>query len=65
MSETLAQKPQIEITPAMIEAAAEILWKDPLLDITEGWAEDLAEKMLRCALRASRGETYAARLERE
>jgi hypothetical protein len=36
----------IEITEEMISAAAEVLWKDPLLEISESWAEEKAREML-------------------
>jgi hypothetical protein len=46
----------IEITANMIEAAAEVLWlDDPFIDIPQGSAEAIAEKMLRRALAASGG----------
>jgi hypothetical protein len=41
------------ITPVMIEAAAEVLWRYPLLDIPTGLAESLAREMLRSALSVS------------
>ncbi len=43
----------IEITPAMIEAAAAVLWRHPMLDIPEGFAEGLAREMLKRALLTS------------
>lgn len=42
----------IEITPEMVEAAAEVLWRYPLLDIGEGLAERFAREMLERALSA-------------
>jgi hypothetical protein len=43
---------EIEVTEEMIRAAAKVLWAEPLLepDMTMGWAEDIATRMLRCAL---------------
>jgi hypothetical protein len=46
----------IEITVEMIEAAAEVLRADSLLDVPLSWALDLAEEMIRRALQASRNE---------
>jgi len=40
----------VVITPEMIAAATYILFSEPLLDISEGWAEDLATRMLERAL---------------
>jgi hypothetical protein len=51
-------EPDIGITEEMISAAAEVLWlEDPLLDIPQGSAEVIAEKMLRRALAASGDRT--------
>jgi len=50
---------EIEITSAMIRAAAEVLWKHPLLDVPEGWAEELAAAVLRRGL-AKSGQTHKA-----
>jgi len=48
---------EIEITPEMIEAAAEVLWHRRTLDITESLAEGLAREMLTCALSVFRGRS--------
>jgi hypothetical protein len=55
----IADMDKVEITPEMIEAAAEVLWRDPLLDITTGQAETLAAEMLRRAMGVPRHETSA------
>jgi hypothetical protein len=41
-----------EISPEMIEAGARVLWNDPFLyySASLGHCEDLAEKVIRCAL---------------
>lgn len=39
-----------EPTEAMIDAAAEVLWRDPLLDITQSVAETLTHEILKRAL---------------
>jgi hypothetical protein len=44
----------IEITPVMVEAAARVLLNDTTLDIGPSIAEDLAEQMLRDAMKAFR-----------
>jgi hypothetical protein len=38
--------PYPEITREMIYEAAQVLWRDDYFDVTEPWAEHLAEKML-------------------
>jgi hypothetical protein len=51
---------EIEITPEMVEAGAEVLWRHPMLDIPPGFAETLVREILKCALPASHetdGET--------
>jgi hypothetical protein len=50
---TTATEPEsceIGIQEETIRVAAEILFNEPLLDISEGWAEDLATRMLERAL---------------
>ena len=44
---------EIEVTPEMICAAARILLADPFLDLSVGWAEELAKRMLERALRSN------------
>jgi hypothetical protein len=48
------KKTEIRITPKMIEAGAEILWKDTLFDISESLAEELTAKIIRRALKVRR-----------
>jgi hypothetical protein len=45
---------ETEITEEMISVAAEVLWKSPLIEISEGLALVLAEKMIRGALSGAR-----------
>ena len=44
---------EIAITDAMIAAAANVLWRHPMLDIPEGFAEGLALEMMKSALLVS------------
>ena len=47
MSDRPAHEPtEIKITPEMVDAAAEVLWSHPLLDISESEAAELAQEML-------------------
>jgi hypothetical protein len=39
-----------QISAAMISVAVEVLWNEPLLDVSESLAEVIAEKILRRAL---------------
>jgi hypothetical protein len=54
---------RIAISDDMIRAAAAVLFNEPLLAISEGWAEDLATEMLERALsqyhETGRGEPQA------
>ena len=50
---------EIEVTEEMISAAAEVLWKDPLLEISESWAEEKAREMLLLVWSKHRGKTDA------
>ncbi len=59
-SATVGAPGGIEITPSMIAAGAEVLWKAPLFEVPESWAEELAEEVLRSALAARREKTCAA-----
>jgi hypothetical protein len=43
---------EIEITEAMIEAAAQPILTDPAIDVGITWARILAEEVLRCGLAA-------------
>jgi hypothetical protein len=47
---------KIEITEEMISAAAEVLWMETSLDVSQTWAEILAKTMLQRALRESGSE---------
>jgi hypothetical protein len=49
----------IEITPELIRAAAEVLWMHPLFDIPESVAEELAAEMLERSFSLSREKTSA------
>jgi len=45
---------EIEITSTMIAAGAEVLWKNPFLKISAGWAETLTTEILWHALSVPR-----------
>ena len=45
------------ISNAMIEAAAEVLLNSPHCELSQGFAEDLAEEMLRVAANMERVES--------
>ena len=47
----------LEITEEMISAAAEVLWMETSLDVSQTWAKILAKTMLQRALQGSGSET--------
>jgi hypothetical protein len=53
------QHEEIEITPEMIEVAAEPLWRCPLFEIPQSLAEDMAREMLELALTKRRKKIFA------
>jgi hypothetical protein len=48
---------KVEITEEMISAAAEVLWTETSLDVSQIWAELLAKRMLQRALQERPSET--------
>jgi hypothetical protein len=54
---------ELQITDDMIFVAAEVLWRFPLLEISEGLAEELAKKMLVRALLVHHKKIDVADLE--
>ncbi len=45
---------EIEVTEEMVMAAAQVLWAEDVLALTDGWAWDLAKRMLERAAAAYR-----------
>jgi hypothetical protein len=45
------KRAKVEITEEMISAAAEVLWMETSLDVSQTWAQILAKTMLQRALR--------------
>ena len=60
---TIDPPDEIEVTPEMVGAAAEVLWHDPICEFYEislTPAEEIAAEMLRRALSARHDRTDAA-----